>query len=165
MRAIITPTRIVALALAATASCAGSASAHTSATCILGGGQARCLGTVADHTASLAPGDAVLTITPGHAHLWMSVSPLISIFTGPEEVYGELTCAVGGLSCAGTGTAGTDNIAIHTIGASDGSSATITLSDAPPSVAPAPPPPGRHARRRARHHRHRHHDRCRRSRR
>jgi hypothetical protein len=128
--------------------------AHTSATCILTGGQARCVGTVADRTAAAVPGDAELTINSGQAQLWMSVSPLISIFNGPEAVSGQLTCAVG-LSCTGTGTAGTNKIVIHTTGAPDGSSAIITLDDAPPPADPVAAPAARQTNRRRHHHPHR----------
>jgi hypothetical protein len=140
---------------------AGAASAHTSATCVLNAAQISCVGTVSDHSISPSGTDAELSISAGQGHISFDVNPLMMIFSSTIPVDGQLVCApqLGGAGCAGRGEAGTDQILIFTSGAADGSSAVVTLRDAPPANTADPTvtaEPSQH-RRSHKHHHHRHH--------
>jgi hypothetical protein len=155
-----------AIALAATPA---AAEAHTSATCSLSGGSVRCAGTIADRTVSTANTQGSLQVSGDKAELFLEAWPLVSIFTPGLPVSAELTCvqAVILINCSGTGQADEQPILVHSTGAGDGSSALITLGDAPatrdPEPAPQAHPAARHHTsshfRRARRHDRRHHHR------
>jgi hypothetical protein len=119
---------------------AGAASAHTAATCMLSAGQIRCLGTISNYSVSPAPTDGAFSISSGRGRLSFGVDPLVMIFSSTIQVSGQLVCApqLAGTGCEGLGQAGNDAVVISTVGTADGSSAMVSLRDAPPASVAEP---------------------------
>jgi hypothetical protein len=82
------------------------------------------------------------------------------IFSNTIQVDGQLACTsqLGGAACQGRGQAGNDQVLISTSGAADGSTAVVSLRDAPPSATVDPTAHARSVLQRSSHrHHHRHH--------
>jgi hypothetical protein len=138
-RVLAVPTPLIALLATAAA-----AQAHTSATCVLSAAALRCMGTIADQTMTDEQTQGSLRLNGDHAELFLESWPLIRIIYRGLPVHADLTCTrtLALTSCSGEGYAagpGCINhqpVAVTTTGPSDGSSALITLSDAPATQDP-----------------------------
>jgi hypothetical protein len=126
---------------------------------VLNGGDAHCVGTVADRSASVAPSPGSLSIGAGRAHLDMTVWPLLAIFAPSMQVEADLSCTRDApvVSCSGAGRIeGVFNevpVSIRTTGTSDGSLAVIRLDDGPPPATVTTPAPTARAKQSRRHRR------------
>jgi hypothetical protein len=123
---------------------AAVAQAHTSATCVLSAAVVRCTGTIADQTMTAEQTQGYLQVDGSHGRLFLESWPLIRIIYRKRPVHADLICskALALVSCseegyaAGPGCVNHQPVAVTTIGAAGGSSALITLSDAPATQDP-----------------------------
>ena len=126
--AALLPMALLILALIAPA-----ASAHTSALCALTAHTARCMGTVANRPVTLGPASGRMTLNSGgYGRLYLTVAPMLSLFTPPMTIAAKLICAdqTGGPICIGTAKVSRNKILITTTGRPGHGTVVIRLSDA-----------------------------------
>jgi hypothetical protein len=99
------------------------ASAHTRARCLLTRHNARCMGTIANHTVSPAPAFGRMTLTNDSGRLDLVVRPVTSATAAPMRIKANLFCTTqaGEPTCVALTQVGRTKVLITTVGNPGGS--------------------------------------------